>query len=164
MKRQYLTSTNVSFDWLRGSADFLNAVLHNITCCVLLLDKDMRLQAFNDPLLTIFSNKKGEDLLYRRCGEAIGCAYQIEEMKDCGKTNHCHKCELRTAALYSYLKDEPVYKEAIDKPFFTRDGKKELKHLRFSTRLFVFKREKYILLLVEDVTEMINLKREVGLS
>jgi len=39
----------------------------------------MELQAFNEPMMSIFSNKSDEDLLYRKCGEAIGCTYQIEE-------------------------------------------------------------------------------------
>ena len=70
-----LTLTNVSFGFLKGSGDFLNIILNNINSCILLLDKDLKLKAFNDSLKTVFSNKKDEDLLYRRCGEAIGCAY-----------------------------------------------------------------------------------------
>ncbi|WP_321997841.1 hypothetical protein [Draconibacterium orientale] len=97
------TMANHSFDMLAESGEFMNLVLHNITSCVLLLDKDMRLQAFNNALKTIFSNKTDEDLLYMLCGEAIGCAYQIEEAKDCGKTSKCCTCELRLAAFDSYL-------------------------------------------------------------
>ncbi len=73
--------TNISFDILGGSSKFLNLVLDNITCCILLLNDKMELQAYNDSLKTIFSNKKDEHILYQRCGEAIGCAYQVEEAK-----------------------------------------------------------------------------------
>ena len=75
-----VTSTNISFDYLKNSSDFLNIVLNNICSCVLLLNKDMELQAFNDPLKTVFSNKPDEYLLYIKCGEALGCAYTVEEM------------------------------------------------------------------------------------
>jgi hypothetical protein len=74
-----LTMTNESFNFLSNSSDFLNIILNNINSCVLLLDKELKLRAYNDSLKTIFSNKKDEDLLYIKCGEAIGCAYQIEE-------------------------------------------------------------------------------------
>ena len=76
-----LSMTNESFNFLRGSGEFMNIILNNINVCVLLMDNDMKLIAFNDSLKTIFSNKKDEDLLYIKCGEAIGCAYQVGQIK-----------------------------------------------------------------------------------
>ncbi|QIA09556.1 hypothetical protein [Draconibacterium halophilum] len=146
------TMANHSFDMLTESSEFMNLVLDNITNCVLLLDKDMRLQAFNKALKTIFSNKADEDLLYMRCGEAIGCAYQIEEAKDCGKTSKCCTCELRLAAFDSYLNNSIIYKKHIRRPFFTQNGEREMKDLQFSTRQFYFRKEKYIILIIDDIT------------
>ena len=151
-----LSLTNVSFSFLRNSSDFLTLILNNINSCVLLLDKDVRLQAFNDSLKTIFSNKKDEDLLYKRCGEAIGCAYQIEEQKDCGETSKCCDCELRIAALTSYMNNETIYKDHISKPFMNSNNQKVDKHLQFSTRLFHFENEKYIIMIIEDITKFVE--------
>ena len=153
--------TNESFNFLKGSSDFLNLVLNNVNSCVLLLDKDVRLRAFNDSLKTIFSNKKDEGLLYKRCGEAIGCAYQIEEQKDCGKTSRCCDCELRSSALTSYLTNETIYKHHIARPFFDYNNQKVDKHLQFSTRIFNFRKEKYILIIIEDITKLIDLKSKL---
>jgi len=119
----------------------------------LLLDKEVRLRAFNDSLKTIFSNKKDENLIYMRCGEAIGCAYQMEEQKDCGETTRCCDCDLRISALTSYMNNEVIYKNHITKPFFTYDNQKVDKHLQFSTRLFHFNDEKYIIMIIEDITK-----------
>lgn len=151
-----VSNTNHSFDLLRGSAEFMNIILNNISSCILLLDKNMRLKAFNDSLKTIFSNKEKEDLLYWKCGEAIGCAYQIEEGKECGKTSHCSKCELRLAALESYLSDVPVYKKHIQRPFFDYKNVKRNKELQFSTRLFIYNRNKFIIMIIEDITKLVN--------
>nr|WP_321354832.1 hypothetical protein [uncultured Draconibacterium sp.] len=131
---------NHSFDMLAESGEFMSLVLDNITSCVLLLDKDMRLQAFTSALKTIFSNKTKEDLLYMLCGEAIGCAYQIEEAKDCGKTSKCCTSKLRLAAFYSYLNNTVVYKQHIKRPFFNKNGEREMKDLQFSTRQFYFRK------------------------
>ncbi len=146
------TMANHSFDMLAGSGEFMNLLLDNITSCVLLLDKNMRLQAFNNALKTIFSNKANENLLYKPCGEAIGCAYQIEEAKDCGKTSKCCTCELRLAAFDSYLNNTIVYKKHIRRPFFNQNNEREMKDLQFSTRHFYFKQEKYIILIINDIT------------
>jgi sigma-B regulation protein RsbU (phosphoserine phosphatase) len=157
MKNEY-SMNNQSFDILRGSPDFLNLVLNNLNSCVLLLDKQMKLRAFNDALKTIFTNKEDEDLLYIRCGEAIGCAYRIEEGKECGTTSHCGRCELRIASMESYLNDEAIYKDHVRRPFFDRNNKKKMKDLQFSTRLFKYRDEKFIVMLVEDITEVVALK------
>ncbi len=149
---QDMALTNESFSFLSHSSDFLNIIFNNINSCILLLDKDVRLRAYNEPLKTIFSNRKHEDLLYVRCGEAIGCAYQIEEKKECGKTSNCCDCELRIAALTSYMNNTAVYKDHIVKPFFTHDNNKVDKHLQFSTRIFHFQHEKYIILIIEDIS------------
>ena len=147
-----ITHTNESFAFLHTSEEFLGLILNNISSCVLLLDKHLNLQAFNDPLKSIFSNKRDEDLLYRKCGEAIGCAYQIEEQKECGKTSKCSTCELKVSALKSYVEGKPIYREGIQKPFFNIHGERENKELQFSTRLFHFKSDKYVLLIIDDVT------------
>ena len=146
--------TNVSFDFLKGSNEFLNLVLNNIQTCVLLLDSNLNLKAFNDPLKSIFSHKKDEDLLYRRCGEAIGCAHQVEEQKNCGSTTKCNNCELRISALKSYIDNRIIYMDYITRPFFNFKNQKVEKLLRFSTRLFYHEQEKYIIMIIEDITGM----------
>ncbi len=160
--QESIANTNVSFEMLHGSGDFLNIVLNNITSCVLLLNKDMKLHAFNDSLRTIFSNRKDEDLRFIKCGEAIGCAYQIEEHLECGNTSKCCSCELRIAALHSYTKNVAIYKEHITKPFFNYEGIKEDKHLQFSTRLFPFKKEKYIIMIIEDISKYVELQKQLN--
>lgn len=147
-------NTNVSFNFLKNSSEFLNLVLNNINSCVLLLDKQMRIQAFNDAVTTIFPLNKDNNIKLVKCGEAIGCAYQVDEMTECGKTSQCCNCELRLSAMESYLHNKTMYKKHIVKPFFTEKGKKENKHLQFSTRLFEFDNEKYIMLIIEDITHL----------
>lgn len=156
-----ISSSNISFEVLRNSPGFLYKVLDNISSSILLLNSKMELQAFNDPIKSIFSNEKDEDLLYKRCGEAIGCAYQVEEAKRCGETAHCKNCEIRISAMHSYLDDKVIFKEKFSRPFYDQNGNKVMKHLQFSTRLFIYKREKYIILIVDDITRLVNAEMEL---
>lgn len=153
-----LTMANHHFDFLRQSNEFLCTILDSINSCVLILDKDVKLRAYNDSLKTIFSNKKNEDLLYVKCGEAIGCAYQVEEQVECGKSSKCNTCELRRAALTSYVDNKMIYKEHVVRPFITFDNKKVDKHLQFSTRIFHFEEEKYIIMIIEDISKWFDSK------
>ena len=154
--------TNTSFDILRGSSEFLNTILDNLTSCVLLLNDKMELQAYNDAMKTIFSNKKDEHLLYKRCGEAIGCAHHVEEAKDCGRTSRCKYCDLRVSAIKSYTENKPVYKTHFSRHFFNTQNQKVLKHLQFSTRLFLHDDEKYIIMIIEDITKLISQQEKIS--
>lgn len=136
--------------------------MNNINSSILLLDKEMRLKAFNDAMKTIFSSKKDEDLMYMKCGEAIGYAYQLEEQKECGKTSQCCNYDIWIAALNSYMNNSVVYKDHIQRPFFLHSGEKVMKYLQFSTRLFVYNNEKFIIMIVEDITHLKNLERAVA--
>ncbi|WP_282014866.1 hypothetical protein [Marinifilum flexuosum] len=153
-----LTHTNERFSILSNSSDFLNIILNNISSCVMLLDNELKLRAFNDPLTTIFSNKKNQELLYRKCGEVLGCAYQIEEDSPCGSTSKCNTCEIRISALLSYVENRPVYNENLIKSFVDFEGNREDKHLQFSTRLFKYRDENYIVAIIDDITELKTLQ------
>ena len=146
--------SNSSFDFLKGSSTFSNIIFNNINSCILLLNKENRLTAFNDALKTIFSNKKDEDLIYRRCGEAIGCAFQVEEQKDCGNTSMCTDCELRLSAVNSYSNNENTYKKRFSRPFFNADNQKVDKNLQFSTHLLYYYKEKYVVMIIEDISNL----------
>jgi sigma-B regulation protein RsbU (phosphoserine phosphatase) len=119
----------------------------------------MELQAYNDSMKTIFADKDDKDILYRRCGEVIGCAYSVEETKQCGTTSHCDYCDLRISALDSYMNNKFIYKKHFSRPFYNTHNQKVIKHLQFSTNIFHFKNDKYIILLIEDITELTNLKK-----
>jgi sigma-B regulation protein RsbU (phosphoserine phosphatase) len=153
-----LAHTNVSFDFLKGSGTFLNLILENISSCVILLNNHMELQAYNNALKTMFSNKKDEEILYHRCGEVIGCAYQVEEATECGRTTQCSTCDLRISALNCYSTNKEVFKEYFTRPFYTSALTKVEKHLQFSVRIFAFENERYILMIIDDISRYIESK------
>ena len=62
------------------------------------------------------------------------------------------------------MQNEAIYKDCITKPFLNYNNEKVTKHLQFSTRLFRFSHEKYIVMIVEDITELINLKSKEVLT
>jgi sigma-B regulation protein RsbU (phosphoserine phosphatase) len=145
-------SSNETFLQLSNTPEFLNSLINDICSCILLLNDKMELRAFNDPMKNIFINNKEEHLQYERCGEALGCAYTVEEKKRCGETSKCKFCELRKNALLSYYSNEPVNNKIISREFYTTNSEKELRHLRYSIRTFKNDSNHYIMLIVNDIT------------
>ncbi len=141
--------TNVSFSFLKGSPEFLDLVLDNINSAVLLLNNRMQLISFNNALFDVFTKNKEKDLKYVRCGEAIGCAYQVEEQKQCGETSKCKTCELRLSAISTYLENTTTFRKEITRPFYLDNNEKVNMKLQYTTKYFAFENDKYILMLIE---------------
>lgn len=156
MSNSQISNTNTTFDFLKHDSGFLNTILNSLNSCVLLLDKNMELQAFNNSLKTVFSNKKDEDLLQVKCGQAIGCAYQVEEQLKCGQTSQCQYCELRFVSVETYTTIKEIYKENVIKTFFMSQNVKEEKHLQFSTCTFKHDSERFIIMIIEDITKYMS--------
>lgn len=150
--KEKLSSSYVQFDVLKNEPEFLNFILNHINSAILLLDSEMKLQAFNEPLTTLFSNRKNENLLYVRCGEALGCAHSVEEKKDCGTTSKCNTCELRENALFSYVSREPVYRKTLEREFYMQNGEKENKLLEYSIKPFRIGQHYFLMTIINDLT------------
>lgn len=143
------TSAYTYFEDLAKSPDFLGFLLNNISYGVFLLNKNLELQSFNEPFRNMFSNKRNEHLQYVRCGEAIGCAYQVVEQVNCGDTSHCTVCTLRIDALEAYAKKKPIFNRTIVREFFKTDGSKENKTLTYTIKPIYFNDDYYLLVLAQ---------------
>lgn len=150
------STNNEAFSYLKNFPEFLNSIINDVGSCILLLNKDMELRAFNDPMRNLFINKKDEDLLYERCGDALGCAYAVEEKKHCGETSKCSTCDLRKDAIYSYVNKEAIYNKSLSREFYKTDSSKTMRHLRYSVRTFNIKQNYYIMMIINDVTTLTN--------
>jgi sigma-B regulation protein RsbU (phosphoserine phosphatase) len=161
MKNEF-ASSNETFLQLRNTPEFLNSLINEICSCILLLNNKMELRAFNDPMKNIFINQKDEHLNVERCGEALGCAYTVEEKKRCGETSKCSSCELRKHALLAYINHEPVFNKIISREFYKTDSEKVMRHLRYSIRTFEMDNFHYIMLIINDITQLYNQEKLIN--
>ena len=148
------SSSNISFTYLKNSPGFLNAILNDVLSAIILLNKKMELIAFKDPMRNLFIESKDEAILYERCGNVIGCAYTIDEKKDCGNTSMCKLCDLRINSLIAYESHKSICNKSLSREFYTKDLKKVMRHFRYSTRSFLFEDEYYILVIINDITKL----------
>lgn len=143
---------SLDFGDLRESNDFLNALIDNITSAIFIVDRDVKIRNFNDPFQALF--QKDEDkILGERCGNVIGCAFTVDQSKDCGETKNCNECKLRRSILRSYLEKVPTYREKIVRDFYIQ-GEKISKYFQFSTKYIQWGQETMVLIIVDDITAL----------
>jgi signal transduction histidine kinase len=143
---------SLDFRDLRESNDFLNVLINNITSAIFLVDRDVKIRNFNDPFQALF--QKDEDkILGERCGNVIGCAFTVDQSKDCEETKNCNECELRRSILKSFLEKVPTYRGKIVRDFYIQ-GEKISKYFQFSTKYIQWGHETMVLIIVDDITAL----------
>lgn len=150
---------NLDVDDLKESLSFLNSLYANVTSAIFLADGDARIVSFNDSFHALFH--KPEDMIIGElCGNALGCIFQVEEGVDCGLASNCGHCELRTNIVRSFTEKVPVYKDTMVRDFVIC-GRVLRKHFVFTTKYEVYQGVEYVLVIVDDVTELVTVREEL---
>jgi diguanylate cyclase (GGDEF)-like protein len=148
-----------SLNDLKESNDFLNVLVDNLVSAVFIVDKNIRVQSFNDSFKALF-HKPEEQILGELCGNALGCSYVINEGKDCGSTSNCGACMLRNSLVKAFSLKVPAFKERLTRKFYI-DEKEVLKYFMYTSKYVVFNGEEMVLVLVDDITELMTANLEL---
>jgi two-component sensor histidine kinase len=139
---------------LKESKDFLNDLYRNVTTAIFLADGEARIRHFNDAFTALFLPAE-RAALGELCGNAIGCCFVEDEGLDCGKTSNCGVCALRRDIIRSFTERVPVYRDSLSRDFVI-GGKRVRKHFRFTTKYEIYRGIEYVLVLVDDVSELVD--------
>ena len=86
----------------------------------------------------------------------MGVHLRLRKIKIVGETSKCKNCQLRKDGISAYSNKKAIYNHRLDREFYTTDSKKELKHLRYNVRYFPFKKDNYIIVIVQDISELVR--------
>ena len=81
---------------------------------------------------------------------------RLRKKKNVGKLQNVKTCQLRKDGIRAYSDKKTIYNQRLDREFYTTDSKKELKHLRYNVRYFPFKKDNYIIVIVQDISELVR--------
>ncbi|QXM07266.1 SpoIIE family protein phosphatase [Crassaminicella indica] len=149
----------LSVEQLKDSNHFLNIIFENITSAIFLVDKNMKLQQFNEPFSVLF-NKKEDKIIGKLCGNIIGCQYSVDENKNCGTTSNCESCIIRNSILKAFHDQTPTFKEILTRNFYINE-KSIKKYFQFTTKYINYNGEDMVLVILDDITELENSKLEL---
>ena len=141
---------------LLKDADLLQKVFDSIPSILLIVDSDVRIYHLNLPA----SNGLGldiTDIYLKRCGEILRCIHAFEVPEGCGHTEHCKDCIVRNS-VNNAIKGNRVYREKT-KIEVIKNNNIEHIYLMVTASPFEYKENRYVLLVLEDISEIIELKK-----
>lgn len=142
----------MQFDALQNSASFLNFIVQNSSSCVLILDENLVVQAYNESAKKLFNSIFGEYILYKKIGDALGCGNSINEQKQCTHTSKCKLCTLKNDLYESFSSKQAVYKKIIENQYLNSDNMLTTRVLQYSIKPIKINTTEYITILIEDIT------------
>jgi len=139
---------------LKESNEFLNALLDNLIPAVFIVDKDIRIHSFNNSFKALF-HKPEDRILGELFGNALGCAFVMDEAKDCGCTSNCDNCLLRNTLIQVFNLKIPAYKKRLTRKFYIND-QEIVKYFIYTAKYVYFNNEEMVLIIVDDITELME--------
>lgn len=101
--------------------------------------------------------EEAEMVLRRLCGEVIHCLREMESCEECGNTPFCKECVVRRA-VEAARSGKALFQQRAPMYLEIQGQAREMEFLVTSAPLPLLGRE-LILLVLEDVTEMVQLRR-----
>ncbi|WP_461641034.1 sensor histidine kinase [Labilibaculum euxinus] len=144
---------------LKESNEFLNILFNNITSAIFILDKHTRVKSVNESFTLLFQ-KREEKVLDKLCGNSLGCQYTVDENALCGETSQCKNCKLRSDLLLTMCQKVPTNDKKLTRGFYT-NNQKGTKHFLYSTRHIQYGGNEYILVIIDDHTELENSRNKL---
>jgi hypothetical protein len=134
-------------------ADFLKKIFDVIPSILLIVDADVRIHNLN---LTA-SNKLGldiKDVYEKRSGEVLHCINSLVD--GCGMSGFCKDCIIRNAVTKA-MRGGGTYRERMLMEI-RKDNKTMDMHLLVTSSPFEYDQNKYALLILEDISELVQLR------
>ncbi|HOV46940.1 MAG TPA: PAS domain-containing sensor histidine kinase [Exilispira sp.] len=139
---------------LQSSVEFFNLLFNTIPTAIFVADENIKITHFNNSLANIFG-KEPSQILCNLCGNALGCSYQVEENLNCGETDKCDTCDLRSSIIGAIKNDKRTISYVLEKEFFVNE-KKIKKYLDISVFPLKFENSTLAVIFIEDKTQLLT--------
>lgn len=132
-------------------ADFLYNLFDAIPSLIFIVDEDVRVHHLNITASELIGLTSAEDFLNVRGGELLKCINSFDVPEGCGRSPKCSGCVIRNSVTRAF-RGEKVYRETTKFRFLKNNAEVEV-HLMITVNPVVFENRKYVLLVLEDITE-----------
>lgn len=141
---------------LIAEKNYLRSVLDALPTPIFVVNNDFEIFDINPAAKDLF--EIDTDVTLRRlCGAVMHCLHALESEGGCGTTEHCPDCVIRNA-VEAASHGETVHKQAYRMKIQRRDAISDV-HMLVTTSPFNYDGNKFVLMALEDITEVTHLQR-----
>jgi nitrogen fixation/metabolism regulation signal transduction histidine kinase len=154
-----LTSTNVKImdikNIVNGSPDFFQSLFNTVPSMVFVVDSERRILHWNEAAKQLLDTTDKEIVL-KHHGEFINCINSTDGPGGCGNSNACETCVIKNSVDHSF-EGNKTYRKITNMTLQSGSQNKEVQFL-VSSVPFKFENSYLTLLIMEDITELIQLR------
>ena len=136
--------------------NYMRTVFEILPSAVIVVDYDFYIYDLNPEAAKLF-DIDSDVILHRLCGEIMNCVHARESDEGCGKTRFCPDCVIRNA-VESAKQNKAVHRNQY-KMKVQNNGQVRNVHMLVSASSFEHEGDNFVLLAIEDITEVTKLKR-----
>jgi PAS domain-containing protein len=140
---------------LSEMGDIVATVLDAIPSYIFVVDDDVRIIGFNEAASELLAQIP-ELVIRRRAGEILHCVHSTESPQGCGRAESCGTCPVRNSVNESLGGHRVVRKRA--RMELVGEGGTVQIYLLVTTAPFTYKDQSLVLLILEDISELMELK------
>ncbi|MBN2654534.1 MAG: diguanylate cyclase [Nitrospirae bacterium] len=131
--------------------DFLYNLFDAIPSLIFIVDEDVRVHHLNIAASDLVGLSENQEYRNVRGGELLKCINSFDVPEGCGRSPKCKGCAIRNSVTRAFA-GEKVYRETTCFRFM-KDGNQIEVYLMLTVTPIVFEHNKYVLLVLEDITE-----------
>jgi PAS domain-containing protein len=138
-----------------NKGDFIESILDAIPLPIFVVDEDVRIFWSNQSAAPLLDREP--DLVFlQRCGDIMHCLHAVESSEGCGRTRFCKDCAIRNSVMQS-IQGQRVVREKTRMRMVGQGEVGEL-YLLVNTAPFAYQDKSLVLLILEDISELMELK------
>jgi len=138
--------------------DYFKSILNALPSPVFVVDEDVRIINFNEAAAPLLAQNP-DVILRMRAGEALQCLHSTDSPGGCGRGSFCQDCVIRNSVRHSFS-GRKVSRRAVRMELVRGRSVKEV-HILVTTSLFEYEGHDYSLLVLEDISELVELRRVI---
>jgi PAS domain-containing protein len=139
---------------LSDMGELLGTILDAIPASIFMVDKDVEVLGVNRKALLMLSQDP-EAVIRRPAGEVLHCIHSTETPKGCGTAEACRECRVRAAVGKSF-RDNQVVRHKVEMELVSQGDVNPIS-LLITTTPFEFQQKVFVLLILEDISELMDL-------
>jgi PAS domain-containing protein len=141
-----------------ANTDMIRSVFDSIPSIIFVVDSDVRIQEYN-AMAAEFLKVQGSAILKRRGGEALYCLHSSDVPEGCGRAPFCKNCVIRNSVTEAFQGNRVVRRRS--RLEIIRSGNKIEIYALITASSFIFKETPLVLLVIEDISEIAELRRMI---